>query len=117
MRILIVDDDKTFCQFLVEVLEAQGHQVEWTTHALQAFKLSQRSYYDLFVFDVYMPVILGTELAEGLKEECPGAKIILISAFADPTVTTAANKLGLPLLSKPFTTEKLLEVVARTTER
>ncbi len=29
MRILIVDDDKTFCQFLVEVLEANGHDVDW----------------------------------------------------------------------------------------
>ncbi len=40
-----------------------------TSHALRAFKLSQRSYYDLFVFDVRMPVILGTELAEGLREQ------------------------------------------------
>ncbi|HMA80815.1 MAG TPA: response regulator [Candidatus Binatia bacterium] len=115
MRILIVDDDKTFCQFLVEVLEAHGHDVDWTSHALRAFKLSQRSYYDLFVFDVRMPVILGTELAEGLKEQCPGAKIILISAFADKSLNKAANKLGTPLLSKPFTTEELLDLVAKTT--
>lgn len=114
MRILIVDDDKTFCQLLVEVLESSGYDVDWTNHALRAFKLSQRSYYDLFVFDVRMPVILGTELAEGLKEQSPGAKIILISAFADSTLSTAANKLGLPLLSKPFTTEDLLDLVDKT---
>ncbi len=117
MRILIVDDDKIFCQFLVELLESNGYDVDWTNHALQAFKLSQRCYYDLFVFDICMPVILGTELAEGLKEQCPGANIILISAFADNMLNTAANKLGLPLLSKPFTTEELLELVAKTTDR
>ena len=116
MRILIVDDDKIFCQFLVEVLESNGHDVDWTNHALQAFKLSQRRYYDLFVFDICMPVILGTELAEGLKEQCPGARIILISAFADNLLNTTANKLGVPLLSKPFTTEELLDLVAKSAE-
>jgi DNA-binding response OmpR family regulator len=117
MRILIVDDDKIFCQLLVEVLESSGYDVDWTNYALRAFKLSQRSYYDLFVFDVRMPVILGTELAEGLMEQSPGAKIILISAFADSMLNTAANKLGLPLLSKPFTTEELLDLVDKTIDR
>jgi len=34
MRILIVDDDKTFCQLLTEVLKEKGHDVDWTTHSL-----------------------------------------------------------------------------------
>jgi DNA-binding NtrC family response regulator len=116
MRALVVDDDKTFCQFLAEVLESKGHKVDWTSHAMEAFKLSQRAYYELFVFDVRMPVILGTELAEGLKEQFPGAKIILISAFADNSLNDAAKKLGLPILSKPFTTEAFLALVAKTSD-
>jgi len=50
MRILIVDDDKTFCQLLTELLEDKGHEVEWTSHGLQGYKMSQRKYYDLFIF-------------------------------------------------------------------
>jgi len=114
MRILIVDDDKTFCQLLTELLEDKGHEVEWTSHGFDGYKMSQRKYYDLFIFDVRMPVVLGTELAEGLKEQSPGTKIILVSAFADAPLRSAARSLGIPLLSKPFTTETFLDLVERT---
>ncbi len=114
MRILIVDDDKTFCQLLAEVLQQQGHQVDWTTHSLHGYKLSQSRYYDLFVFDVRMSPRLGTELAAGLIHQDPGIKIILISAFADETLRHTAQSLGVPLLSKPFTTDTFLDLVAKT---
>jgi DNA-binding response OmpR family regulator len=64
MRILIVEDDKTFCEFLAEVLRGKGHDVDWTTHSLQGYKMSLRKHYELFVFDVRMSPLLGTELAE-----------------------------------------------------
>jgi hypothetical protein len=54
------------------------------------------------------------ELAEGLKEQSPGTKIILISAFADEVLRNVAGNLGIPLLSKPFTTETFLDLVAKT---
>src|SRR5437870_3156371 len=114
MRILIVDDENTFCQLLTELLEDKGHEVEWTSHGLDGYKMSQRKYYDLFIFDVRMPVVLGTELAEGLKEQSPGTKIILVSAFPDEPLRSAARSLGIPLLSKPFTTETFLDLVERT---
>jgi len=38
MRLLIVDDDKTFCQLLAEVLMEKGHDVDWTTYSLEDYK-------------------------------------------------------------------------------
>ena len=58
-----------------------------------------------------MPLILGTELAEGLKRNNPHAKIILVSAFADRRLQRRSPNLDVPLLSKPFAAERLLEVV------
>ncbi len=113
MRILIVDDDKIFCCLLAEVLESQGYRVEWTTRALEGYKMSQRTHYDLLIFDVRMPFLLGTELAEGLKQQSPASKIILISAFADEALQKTAESLGVPLLSKPFTTDRLLGLIAK----
>jgi DNA-binding response OmpR family regulator len=66
MQILIVDDDKTLCEFLAEVLRRKGHHADWTTHSLEGYKMSLRKHYDLFVFDVRMSPLLGTELAEAL---------------------------------------------------
>jgi FixJ family two-component response regulator len=61
-----------------------------------------------------MPLFSGTELAESLKKERPEARIILISAFADDSLQQTSQRIGLPLLSKPFTAERLLEMVAST---
>ena len=61
-----------------------------------------------------MSPLLGTELAEGLKQQSPGTNVILISAFADELLRSTAQSLGVPLLSKPFSTEKFLDLVEKT---
>lgn len=113
MRVLIVDDDETFCQLLAEVLENKGMQVVWTTDGLSGYEKSLYESYDLFILDERMPLVLGTELIEDLKRDNPQAKIILISAFADEALQKRTQSLGVPLLSKPFAAERLLETVAR----
>jgi two-component system response regulator HydG len=114
MRILIVDDDESFCRLLAEILERKAAEVSWTTDSLEAYQMSLRQAYDLFIFDVRMPLFSGTELAESLKKDRPGARIILISAFADDSLQKTSQRIGLPLLSKPFTAERLLETVRTT---
>ena len=111
MRVLIVDDDETFCQLLAEVLQNKGIEVVWTTDGLVGYEKSVYESYDLFILDERMPLVLGTELIEGLKRNNPQAKIILISSFADRALQKRSQNLGVPLLSKPFTAERLLELV------
>jgi DNA-binding response OmpR family regulator len=111
VRALIVDDDETFCQFLAEVLEGRGIEVSWTTDGLKGYETSLYESYDLFILDQKMPLVLGTELVEDLKHDNPEAKIILISAFADETLQDETQNFGVPLLSKPFTAQRLLQAV------
>jgi two-component system CheB/CheR fusion protein len=102
---------------LAEILESRGIQVVWTTDALDGYKESQSyPYYDLFVLDVRMPMMLGTEIAWTLKQNNPKAKIILISAFADEeSLREMASKLGAPLISKPFSADDLFQVIETAT--
>ena len=51
MQILVVDDDRIFCQLLAELLASRGHEVDWASRALEAFKLAQRNYYELFMIE------------------------------------------------------------------
>lgn len=117
MRVLIVNDDETSCRLLAEILETKTTAVSWTTDSRKGYEMFSRQPYDLFIFDVRMPLFLGTELAEGLKQMRAGAKIILICAFADDTLFKMSQKIGVPLLSKPFTPERLMEMVERTLSR
>jgi DNA-binding response OmpR family regulator len=110
MRVFIVDDDETSCQLLEKVFKRQGLEAEWTTDSLVGYQLSLQHPYDLFILDVRMPLLSGTEFAERLKKEHPNAKIILISAFADEALQKTAQNLGVTLLSKPFTPDRLLKL-------
>ena len=111
MRILIIDDDEIFCRLLVEILEASGLQAIWTTDGLNGYEMLTHADYDLCIIDVRMPLILGTELAEAIREDRPQAKIILASAFADEALQDYARHKGIMLLSKPFTANRLLDTV------
>ncbi len=111
MHVLVVDDDETFCQLLVEVLESRGINVAWTTDGLEGYEKSLYEAFDLFILDQQMPLILGTELIEELKKDNPRAKIILTSAFADEALQNWSQTLGVPLLSKPFSAHRLLHLV------
>jgi DNA-binding response OmpR family regulator len=111
LRVLIVDDDETFCQLLAEVLEGKGIKVVWTTDGLEGYEMSLYEPYDLFILDQRMPLIFGTELVQELKKDNPEAKIILISAFADEALLNKSQSLGVPVLSKPFSAKRLLQLV------
>src|SRR6185295_890090 len=113
MRVLVVDDDEASCQLLVKVLQTNGMEVEWASNGLTAYDMALQQLYDLFILDVRMPLVLGTELAEGLKKERPDAKIIFISSFADEALQQVAARLSVPLLSKPFSVDCLLEATAK----
>ena len=114
LRVLVVDDDKEFYGLLAALLESQGYEVERASHALAAFKLSQRRHYELFIIDARIPIVLGTRLAEWLKEQIAASRIILISAFVDESLRRRAEQLAVPLLIKPFTNESLLALVRQS---
>jgi DNA-binding NtrC family response regulator len=114
MRALVVDDDEVFCRFLAEALEEIGIATVYSTNGLAAYQLMNRQPCGLCIIDVRMPLILGTELAEAIKEEYPRVKIILSSAFADAALQEYAKQQGILLLSKPFGKSQLIGAVQCT---
>jgi DNA-binding response OmpR family regulator len=114
VRVLIVEDDQTFCAFLVQILESQGHDVVSSTDSLDGYQKAWSHRYDLIVLDVRMPGFLGTEIAAALKQKNPSAKIILISAFADASLREVASNLGIRVLSKPFSPAELFQAIDNT---
>jgi DNA-binding response OmpR family regulator len=117
VKVLIIDDDSTFCELLAETLEEKGMEVEWTTDGFGGYEMSLGQPYDLFILDQSMPLVLGSELAEYLREDNPEAKIILTSAFADETLGDIAKKMDSPLLSKPFAANRLLGLIKHLLSR
>lgn len=65
-RILVVDDEETLCEALRFNLEAEGYAVDTAFSAEEALGLNL-SDYDLFLLDIMMGDISGTQLARVIK--------------------------------------------------
>ena len=115
MRFLVIEDDQTFCEFLMEILQGPGNDVSCSTDPLDGYRKALSDSFDFIILDVRMPGLLGTEIAEALKQSNAAAKVILISAFADPSLRETASALGAPLLSKPFSPTDLFQAIDQAT--
>jgi DNA-binding response OmpR family regulator len=115
VRFLVIEDDQTFCEFLMEILQGPGNEVICSTDALDGYRKASSDPYDLIILDVRMPGLLGTEIAEALKQKNSAAKVILISAFADASLRETASALRAPLLSKPFSPTDLFQAIDQAT--
>jgi len=117
MRILIIDDDQTFCRYLAEVIADLGHTATWVNDGLVGFEQCLRESYDVVVCDVRMPLILGTELLAELRRDRPEQCFILISAFADEHLAAQAREHHAHLISKPFEARVLAGILNDITAR
>jgi YesN/AraC family two-component response regulator len=80
----------------------QGNELVCSTDGLDGYQKPSSYPYDLIILDVPMPEVLGTKIAEALKQKKPGAKVILISGLRRSVIARSRFKLGVPLLSKHF---------------
>jgi len=85
MEILVIDDDEIFCRLLVEIIEDWGAGTNWTTNGLAGYEMMSKHAYDLCIIDVRMPLILGTELADAMREDFPEVKVIFCRNPSPPT--------------------------------
>ncbi|MCA1754715.1 MAG: response regulator [Spirochaeta sp.] len=114
-RILVVDDDAFFLQFVRETLQQNGHQVVAASGGIEATDIFEKEAFDLFIVDVVMPDKGGIETmmdAHAFRHELP---IIMVSGKV-PTDTEAFKRLvqkfgAREVLSKPFDAATLLSTV------
>lgn len=96
---------------MAEVLVEAGFPAEWTTDDRGATDLIRQKRYSLVVADVTMPAVPGPEIVAEVGRTVPGLPALLVSAFADGEARAQAQRLGVPLLAKPFKAETFLATV------
>src|SRR6266550_5205969 len=120
-RILIVYDDRTMLELLVDLMEEEGCEVCTAKNGDEGFSLALSFGPDVVISDVVMPVVDGLELCRRLKEDSRTANIpvLLISGLRN---SREHGMHGLyagadDYLDVPFRNEELLVKVARLVER
>ena len=113
-RLLVVDDAQSNRLLAERVLRKAGYTVVSAASGDDALELiSLESEFDLFVLDVKMPGMSGTELADRIRANKPDAKILYFTAYSGSLFATK-NVLGEneAFLDKPATTVDLVEAVS-----
>jgi CheY-like chemotaxis protein len=109
--VLVIDDDKPFCQVITEALQEDGFHVLGAMNADKALELVDVAEPDLILLDMCMPGMDGPAFIHGYRErQGRHAPIVLISATDD--LARKAAELGADsYLSKPIESADLLALV------
>jgi signal transduction histidine kinase len=91
VRVLVVDDHAGFRAALRRLLERElEHDVVGeAADGLEALHLAEREQPDLVLLDVRLPGLAGPDAARAVREVAPAARIVALTASADPPVVAA----------------------------
>ncbi len=110
--ILLVEDYEDLRQLVIEVLEGAGYRVLAAPDGGAALTIAREhaGEIDLLLTDIVMPNMLGTDLAEKLRDEHPGLRVLFMSGHAQPVLGNSTTiPADIQLLQKPFMTSDLLQ--------
>jgi two-component system chemotaxis response regulator CheY len=112
--ILIVDDERSFCDVVAVILEGQGFNVQQASHANQALGLMSQTRPDLILTDLMMPEIDGFKFISKVRERPNWADIpvVMVSAHDQPEIQESAIEAGATgFMAKPFSASELRDTV------
>jgi DNA-binding NtrC family response regulator len=114
-RILVVDDDRHVVDYLLEMLEEAGFDVDGTDDPVAALERLASEPFDLVVADVEMPNLRGLELMRRIHAVRPRILVILITAFGTIDLAVECLRSGAAdFVTKPFDFSVLRLAIERT---
>ncbi|MFX0051030.1 MAG: response regulator, partial [Candidatus Hermodarchaeota archaeon] len=103
MRILIVDDNKTFLEKLEKILILERHEIRSALSGKEALKVTSEQEFDLLLTDLKMGDISGIDLIRILRDQGLNIMSIVITGYGTIDSAVEAMKAGAyDYLLKPF---------------
>jgi CheY-like chemotaxis protein len=112
--ILVVDDEPTIRMLASEVLTDLGYFVIEAGDGAEAMKIvTSPARIDLLITDVGLPGGMnGRQVAEAVRVERPGLKVLFITGYAENAVLSHGHlDVGMHVLTKPFALQSLADRV------
>ena len=116
LRIMVIEDEDEQRELLQEYLGRLGHRVDAARSGREAMlHLADLDRpYDVVLVDWHLPGITGRDVADTVRERCPGCKVLVITGKPDAFLSkalAAGDVAG--LVRKPF---RLAELARRIVE-
>jgi len=110
--VLVVEDEHSLRVATRRILEKYGYTVLACASGPEAIELAQRheGVIDLLLTDVFMPDMLGPEVADKIHDLIPELGVLYTSGYAQPVLGSTLTK-EVALVEKPYSEEQLLTKV------
>ncbi len=117
MNILVVDDNLTHLELLVDILQFHGFIVHSAQNGNNALSVLESQPIDLMLLDLVLPDIDGLEVLRQALAKYPGLAVIMISGQGNIQLAVEAVKLGaFDFLEKPLEAQRVLLTVRNALE-
>lgn len=112
LKILIIEDDISFCKLLEKFLIKNNFEVRITFSAAEARLAIQAEAFDLILTDLRLPDADGIELLAEFKAAFLQLPVILMTGYSEVSTAVKAIKNGASdYISKPFNPDEVLAVI------
>lgn len=112
--ILIADDDDELLHTLGPVISDGGYRVLMASDGEQAIATLRETSVSLILLDLKMPKVDGWDVLAFVKQQFPGIRVVVVTAYGSLTNVIRAKKMGADdFLEKPYDIEEILHTIDR----
>ncbi|MBF0537875.1 MAG: response regulator [Nitrospirae bacterium] len=116
-KLLVVTDNADFSLQITDILISAGYYADYAVSVREAIDKTNHDCFDIVLMDTAMPGMKGIEAIREIKQIRPMTKVVIITASATIEDAIDSIKCGaVDYLPKPFTTERLLDIIKREIE-
>ena len=110
-RILVIDDEPLVVETLAGLLQQAGHSVETALTGSAGIERYRQRRFDCVVTDLLMPGLNGLTVGRAIKDQDPGAYVVLLTAQAEQLDAKQTEAAGVDrVFTKPVGREQLLSI-------
>jgi PAS domain S-box-containing protein len=108
--VLLVEDEAALREVARRMLVRNGYKVITAANGREAVNVAAKHQgsIDLLITDVIMPLMLGTDAAEKIREMHPSVRVLFMSGYTGGLLGQRVLQTGVHLINKPFTEASLL---------
>ena len=117
MRMLIIEDDKSFSDILYEFFSTKNFKIDTAENGKEAFEKLKNSNYDVVLLDLLLPDINGMDILRKIKESSGITEVIVITGHGNIKLAVQAIKMGAyDFLTKPCSLSEIEITVRKAVE-
>ena len=117
-KILVIDDDTSFCVMLKTFLQKKGYEVTNAFTAKEAEEAIKNQTFDVVLTDIRLPDSDGIQILKSIKEVSFATQVILMTGYTDIKTAVSAMKMGAyDYVGKPINPDEILHTIEQSLKK